>query len=300
MSNSNNLTTQPQQSRFSVAITTKNYRDLIANTLQDPQRQQRFVAAITSAVAVNAELQNCDPRTIIAGALLGESLNLSPSPQLGQYYLIPFKQKEKLDKEGNVIQPKAVRATFVIGYKGYIQLALRSGAYRDLDVMEIKEGEFKGKDRFTGRPTFSFIDDYEKWEKAPTIGYMAFFEYLNGFTKMLYWPKAKMLRYADKYSPAFSSMEYQRLLNGEIPDKDMWKFSGFWYKDFDMMAKKTMLRQLISKWGLMSTEMVKAMDDDGSVSDFANNEVITTPQSAIPLEPPVNTDVITDLNLSDI
>ena len=95
-------------------------------------------------------------------------------------------------------------------------------------------------------------------------------------------------------------MAYQRLLNGEIPDKDMWKFSGFWYKDFDMMAKKTMLRQLISKWGLMSTEMVKAMDDDGSVSDFANNEIITTPQSAIPLEPPVNTDVITDLNLSDI
>ena len=291
---------QPQKIRFSQAIQTPLYKNLVNNTLGDPVRAGRFIANITSAVAVNAELQKCDPGTILAGALLGESLLLQPSPQLGQFYLVPFKSKAKYDREGQMIEPEKFKAQFVLGYKGYIQLALRSGAYRDLDVMEIKEGEFKGKDRFTGRPTFSFIDDYEKWEKAPTIGYMAFFEYLNGFTKMLYWPKAKMLRYADKYSPAFSSMAYQRLLNGEIPDKDMWKFSGFWYKDFDMMAKKTMLRQLISKWGLMSTEMVKAMDDDGSVSDFANNEIITTPQSAIPLEPPVNTDVITDLNLSDI
>mgnify|MGYP004492652013 CR=1 FL=1 len=300
MSNSTNLTTQKQQPRFSVAIQTKTYQSMIANTLRDPDRQKRFVASITSAVAVNPALQECEASTILAGALLGESLNLSPSPQLGQYYLVPFKQKEKRNRQGELISPETTKATFVLGYKGYIQLALRSGSYKDLDVMEIKQGEFKGKDPRTGRPMFEFMSDEEAWEKAPTIGYMAFFEYLNGFTKMLYWPKAKMLRYADKYSPAFSSMAYQRLLNGEIPDKDMWKFSGFWYKDFDMMAKKTMLRQLISKWGLMSTEMVKAMDDDGSVSDFANNEIITTPQSAIPLEPPVNTDVITDLNLSDI
>ena len=86
MSNSTNLTTQKQQPRFSVAITSKTYQDMIANTLRDPQRQKRFVASITSAVAVNPELQKCEASTILAGALLGESLNLSPSPQLGQYY----------------------------------------------------------------------------------------------------------------------------------------------------------------------------------------------------------------------
>ena len=193
MSNSTNLTTQKQQPRFSVAIQTKTYQSMIANTLRDPGRQERFVASITSAVAVNPALQECEASTILAGALLGESLNLSPSPQLGQYYLVPFKQKEKRDKQGHVIQPETTKATFVLGYKGYIQLALRSGAYKDLDVMEIKQGEFKGKDPRTGRPMFEFMSDEETWEKAPTIGYMAFFEYLNGFTKMLYWSRDKMM-----------------------------------------------------------------------------------------------------------
>ena len=85
-----------QQPKFSVAITTKGYQSLISNTLRDPARARRFTASITSAVAVNPALQECDAGTILAGALLGESLNLSPSPQLGQYYLVPFKQKASM------------------------------------------------------------------------------------------------------------------------------------------------------------------------------------------------------------
>ena len=297
MSNSANLTTQKQQPRFSVAITTKTYQDMIANTLRDPQRQKRFVASITSAVAVNPELQKCEASSILAGALLGESLNLSPSPQLGQYYLVPFKQKEKRDRAGNLISPETTKATFVLGYKGYIQLALRSGAYKDLDVMEIKEGEFRGKDRMTGRPLFEFLENDDEWEAAPTIGYMAFFEYLNGFTKMIYWSKEKMLRHADKYSPAFSATAYQKLQNGEIPEKDMWKFSSFWYKDFDGMAKKTLLRQLISKWGIMSTEMVQAMEGDGSLNEASGGEIISTPEDSIPIDQSEATDVVENISL---
>ena len=297
MSNSANLTTQKQQPRFSVAITTKTHQDMIANTLRDPQRQKRFVASITSAVAVNSELQKCEASSILAGALLGESLNLSPSPQLGQYYLVPFKQKEKRDRAGNLISPETTKATFVLGYKGYIQLALRSGAYKDLDVMEIKEGEFRGKDRMTGRPLFEFLENDDEWEAAPTIGYMAFFEYLNGFTKMIYWSKEKMLRHADKYSPAFSATAYQKLQNGEIPEKDMWKFSSFWYKDFDGMAKKTLLRQLISKWGIMSTEMVQAMEGDGSLNEASGGAIISTPEDSIPIDQPEATDVVENISL---
>ena len=96
----NALTAQKQ--KFSVAITTEGYRNLINNTLGDPERSKRFVAAITSAVAVNPMLQECTPGTILAGGLLGESLNLSPSPQLGQYYLVPFKDRVK-GKDGKVI-----------------------------------------------------------------------------------------------------------------------------------------------------------------------------------------------------
>ena len=300
MSNSTNLTTQKQQPRFSVAIQTKTYQSMIANTLRDSDRQKRFVASITSAVAVNPALQECEASTILAGALLGESLNLSPSPKLGQYYLVPFKQKEKRNRQGELISPETTKATFVLGYKGYIQLALRSGAYKDLDVMEIKQGEFKGKDPRTGRPMFEFMSDEEAWEKAPTIGYMAFFEYLNGFTKMLYWSKDKMMRHADQYSPAFSASAYKKLQDGEIPNGELWKYSSFWYKDFDGMAKKTMLRQLISKWGIMSTEMVKAMDTDNSISEISGDDIVTTPDEAIPIDQPEAVDVVANVSLDDI
>ena len=283
-----------------MAIQTKTYQSMIANTLRDSDRQKRFVASITSAVAVNPALQECEASTILAGALLGESLNLSPSPQLGQYYLVPFKQKEKRNRQGKLISPEATKATFVLGYKGYIQLALRSGAYKDLDVMEIKQGEFKGKDPRTGRPMFEFMSDEEAWEKAPTIGYMAFFEYLNGFTKMLYWSKDKMMRHADQYSPAFSASAYKKLQDGEIPNGELWKYSSFWYKDFDGMAKKTMLRQLISKWGIMSTEMVKAMDTDNSISEISGDDIVTTPDEAIPIDQPEAVDVVANVSLDDI
>ena len=102
-----------QKPKFSVAITTKGYQSLISNTLRDPARARRFTASITSAVAVNPALQECDAGTILAGALLGESLNLSPSPQLGQYYLVPFKQKAKYDRNNRLIRPESVTAQFV-------------------------------------------------------------------------------------------------------------------------------------------------------------------------------------------
>jgi len=303
MSNSTNLTTQKQQPRFSVAINTKTYQALIANTLRDPNRQKRFVASITAAVSVNPELQKCEAGTILAGALLGESLNLSPSPQLGQYYLVPFKQKEKRDRRtGEIITPETYKATFVLGYKGYIQLALRSGQYKDLDVMEIKEGEFMGRDKLTGRPKFEFIEDEDERESADVIGYMAFFEYLNGFTKIMYWTKAKMLRHADQFSPAFSASAYQKLQNGEIPESDMWKYSSFWYKDFDGMAKKTLLRQLISKWGVMSTEMQTVMEKDGSMNEISmdSSDILTTPEENLMLTTPEATDVVPTVDLNEL
>lgn len=261
----------PQKPRFSVAITTPAYRDMIRNTLADPDRANRFIASITSAVAVNPQLQECEASTILAGALLGESLGLSPSPQLGQYYLIPFKNKAKYDRQGNMIAPESVKAQFVLGYRGYIQLALRSGQYADIDIMEIKQGEYLGKDKNTGRPCFEFVEDDDIRDTLPVVGYMAYFEYLNGFRKVLYWSRQKMMSHADQYSPAFSAETYRKIQNGEIADKDMWKYSSFWYKDFDGMAKKTMLRQLISKWGIMSLEIQSALTKDHNFIDFNNN-----------------------------
>ena len=161
---------------YSVAITTENYRNMINNTLKAPGRANRFIAAITSAVATTPALQTCDPSSILAGGLLGEALNLSPSPQLGQYYLVPFKQKAKYDREGHLLSPECSKAQFVLGYKGYVQLALRSGQYSDLDCMEIRQGEYLGKDPQTGKPQFKFIEDDDLREKLPIVGYMAYLE----------------------------------------------------------------------------------------------------------------------------
>ena len=299
-----NLT--PQKPKFSVAITTKGYQTLINNTLGDPQRARRFVSAITSAVAVNPALQECEAGTILAGALLGESLNLSPSPQLGQYYLVPFKSKAKYDRQGNLISPEVIKAQFVLGYKGYIQLALRSGAYADLDVMDIKQGEYLGKDPMTGKPRFSFIEDDDEHDRLETIGYMAYFEYLNGFRKVVYWSREKMLSHADKYSPAFSAKSFQDIQDGKIAEKDMWRYSSFWYKNFDDMAKKTLLRHIISRWGVMSPEMQTAFERDSSVSEIGEKGNIVTAEEAEPEEAPTiptapeATDIKQQVNLNDL
>ena len=177
---------QPQKMRFSQAIQTPMYKNLVNNTLGDPARGARFIANITSAVAVNPALQECNPGTILAGALLGESLLLQPSPQLGQFYLVPFKSKAKRDRQGNVIEPASVKAQFMLGYKGYIQLALRTGQYKRLNVLEVKAGELSGWDPFEERfHEMHFIEDFEKRAAMPTVGYIAHFEYIKGFEKTI-------------------------------------------------------------------------------------------------------------------
>ena len=268
---------QPKKLYFSQAMQTEKYKKLINNTLGDPVRAARFAANITSAVAVNPTLQECDAGTILAGALLGESLLLQPSPQLGQFYLVPFESKAKRDRQGNVIKPACLKAQFVLGYKGYIQLALRTGQYKRLNVLEVKSGELGGWDPFEERfHEMHFIEDFEKRAAMPTVGYIAHFEYINGFEKTLYWTADQMMSHADKYSPAFSAAAYKKLLNGEIPQNELWKYSSFWYKDFDGMAKKTMLRQLISKWGIMTAEMTMAYERDGHVMmpDTASGDLL--------------------------
>lgn len=224
---------------------------------------QRFISAIVSAVNVNPALQECTNQSILAGALLGESLKLSPSPQLGQYYLVPYNDKER----GKVAQ-------FQLGYKGYIQLAIRSGQYKKLNVLAIKEGELVRFDPLNEEIEVNLIQDEEEREAAPTIGYYAMFEYTNGFRKAIYWSKEKMLNHANKFSAAFSleathgkypKVSYGDYVAGKYDKKDEWLYSSFWYKNFDGMAIKTMLRQLISKWGIMSIDMMKAFDSDMAV-----------------------------------
>lgn len=236
MNNQNQI--QTQRPKFSAMISTPGYQKMINNALKDPARARQFVAAITSAVAINPLLQECDPATILSGALLGESLNLSPSPQLGYYYLVPFNNTKKGCKD----------AQFQIGYKGYVQLALRSGQYKRINVLDVKAGELKRWNPLTEEIEIEVMADEKARETAETIGYVASLEYLNGFTKTIYWSREKMENHAIKYSKGYAAK----------------KGYTFWEKDFDAMAFKTMLRQLLSKWGAMSIEMQKAFESDAS------------------------------------
>jgi len=257
-----------EKPKFSVAIQSDVFKNLINNTLGDVKRSQRFIAAVSSVVASNPALQECEPASILSSALLGEGLNLSPSPQLGQYYMVPFNKK---GNKANGFKESKV-AQFQLGYKGYIQLAIRSGFYSKINVLAIKKGELIRFNPLLEEIAVDLIDDELERENAETTGYYAMFKYLNGFRKEMYWSKEKMLSHADKYSQAFKAVDYERVQKGQVDSDDLWKYSSFWYKNFDDMALKTMLRQIISKWGVMSTELTEAFTKDQSVIN-TNGEV---------------------------
>ena len=232
----------------------------------------KFVSSVIAAVQQNPQLKECSNPSILSAALQGHALKLSPSPQLGHYYMVPFKDKKRGTTE----------AQFQLGYKGYVQLAERSAFYKKINVVTIKEGELIRYDPLNEEIEVRLIEDDTEREKTPTAGYYAMFEYTTGFRKILYWSKKKMMSHAEKYSFAFSynggAKALAKLEAGEIPKNELWKYSSFWFKDFDAMAQKTMLRQLISKWGIMSIEMpitkgyeadMTVAHDDGSVEYVA-------------------------------
>lgn len=292
MNNGNSVATISFNSFIAADVVKKKIDEVVGG-----EKGQRFITAIVSAVNNNEALKECTNQSIFSAALLGESLNLSPSPQLGQYYMVPFNDKEK----GKVAQ-------FQLGYKGYIQLAIRSGQYKDIDVIEIREGEFLGRNSLNGKYQFKFIEDEDVREEKSIIGYMAYFEYMNGFSKQLYWSKEKMIKHADKYAPSFSmnaiinkkypkssKVSYQDFVDGKYPKEDAWKYSSFWYKDFDQMAFKTLLRQLISKWGIMSIDMQTAFENDQAIiHDDGTKEYPKKDQEQIPEAKIVDDDIKSD------
>lgn len=236
-------------------------------------RSETFISGVVSAVSTNPALNECDRGTIVSAALLGNSLKLSPSPQLGHYYLVPFNDRKNNRKT----------AQFQLGYKGYIQLAMRSGQYKDIDVIEVKEGELVSYSRFNGSATFDEIEDDQLRESKPTIGYYAYFELLNGFRKQLYWTREKMQAHAEQYSQGYAN---------DLKKGTNWTF---WSKDFDGMAKKTMLRQLLSKWGILSIEMQTAYEsdmgeirEDGSVEYVDNQPTYEADYEETPQEEPTS------------
>lgn len=282
----NSLANRQRKLDFAVYLTQDAAKQQI-NKLLGGKAGARFISSLVSAVQATPALQECTNPSLLSAALQGEALQLSPSPQLGQYYMVPYENKGIKE------------AQFQMGYKGYIQLAVRSGQYRKINVLAIKEGELEYFDPLNEEIKVNLmIDRWDEREAADTIGYYAMFELVNGFRKAMYWSKKQMLSHADQYSKAFhlhaaksrnpkaARVSYADFLAGNYPQDDAWKYSSFWYKNFDGMAYKTMLRQLISKWGPMSIEMQEAFDADMAVlhedgtKDYVETENIVSDQEA--------------------
>lgn len=265
------VATQAQQKPAKVGITgylsNEKVKEQIINVVGE-KNATRFISSVVSAVQTNSNLQKCTNASIFSAALLGESLQLTPSPQLGQFYMVPYENSKtvKDPQTGRDVKVKVNEAQFQIGYKGYIQLAIRSGQYRKIVVSDVKQGEVGFYNPITEEFGMNPILDMKKRQELPVVGYYGMFELTNGFRKEIYWPREQMENHAKTYSKGYAS--------------DLRKNTSytFWTKNFDAMAKKTLIRQLISKWGIMSIEMQKAyeadmgvLDEDGTVR-YVDNE----------------------------
>lgn len=280
---SNNTAMTAKRPAFSAVINTVSYQKMITNVLKDPKKVERFVSNITTVVATNPAIAECEYSSIVSGALTAESLGLSLSPTLKQACLVPFDNKKKGCKE----------AQFQCMYVGFLQLAMRSGYYKYINVREILKGEMKKWNPLTEELVYEPIEDEDVRSKTQVVGYVARFEYLNGFRKTIYWSREKMINYADRYSKAFSKnatrgrnakVSFEDYCAGNFPKDDAWKYSSPWYTDFDAMAFKTMLKQLIGKWGIMSIDIQTAFEQD---TDFEteNYTVDDADDSATPIVP---------------
>lgn len=258
MSNSIDLT-NPQteiakaQPRKSLAEMVKNITSTI---MQDEKRLAQFTTDIINVCNITPKLKECSVISLVGSGLQAQALGLSLSPGLGQAWMIPFKRKYKDNKNQWTFE---MLATFQIGYKGYLQLAMRSGNYSALNAIAVKKGEIISYDYLTEELEFRPVENEGEREKLPTVGYVAVFRYTNGFKKVMYWSNEKMKAHAVKHSEAYKA------------DLQYGNTHSYWSKDFDSMALKTMLRQLISKWGIMSVEFQKALDSDMHIMNSNGN-----------------------------
>ena len=213
-------------------------QDAVSQRLNDllGKRAPQFVTSLVAAANANKMLNNCKPESVVSAALIAASMDLPINQNLGFAYLIPYK-----NKDGEVCQ-------FQMGYKGFIQLAQRSGFYKTINASEVKEGEIVGFNRLSGEIEFNWIENEAEREKAKAVGYVAYFRLLNGFEKSLYMTVDELNAHAKKYSKNFAKYN-----------------SGLWADDFDSMAKKTVLKLLISKFGPLNTQLQKAIAEDQTV-----------------------------------
>lgn len=214
-----------------------------------------FVTSLVELYTGDKSLQTCNPKLVALEAVKAASLNLPINKALGFAYIVVYNNsvKVKNPETGRDEWTKVPTPTFVLGYKGFIQLASRTGQYRTINATPVYEGELRKSDRLTGAIDISGTKTSDK-----IIGYAGYIEYLNGFSKAEYISVYDMAKHALKYSPSIpKGTKIETLI--ELANKDPEAKKVGWLGNFNDMAVKTLIRRLISKYGYMSIQMQKAL-----------------------------------------
>lgn len=260
-----------QKQTFSAAITSAAMQNMMLKSLRDERAVARITSTLISAVSASDQLKNCEPSTIVAAALRGEGMGLIFG---NGYYVVPY----------------GTTATYLLSYKGYIQLAMSTGFYADIDCVEVREGEIEGRDRRTGKPIVNLAkyESDEERQSKPVIGYYGYFELKNSMFRYEYWPMDKLLRHADRYSKAFSYEKFKAMQSGEMNPRDVEKLlnGSPWYDPNggqDRMCRKTILRQLLnSGYAPLSPEVKTQLMEESSAEDEGVIPDFQMPERVIP------------------
>lgn len=246
------LTKQPKQPSQPAPIKTvkgllcdvdykKRFEDILG------KKAPGFISSIIN-VSNSASLQGCEPKSIVSSAVVAATLDLPIDQNLGFAYIVPYNDKKK----GKIAQ-------FQMGYKGFVQLAMRSGQYKTISSSEVYDGEIKRYNRITGE--IEFDEDFIPTDESKIVGYIAYFKLLNGFEKYLYMTIDQLKSHGKKYSQSYKS------------SKQWIQDSSLWTTDFQSMSIKTVLKLLLSKYGILSIEMQRALETDQA---FIKDDVVNS------------------------
>lgn len=257
----NEIIKKEEQQSMSSFLNQDNIRNYLSKLLGE--RMPQFITSLSTLVGSDEKLQACTKTSLMSCALKATSLNLPMDQNLGFAFAIPFKD----NKKGITV------AQFLLGAKAFTQLGYRSGQISRLNAIEVVEGEFKGRD-FLGEPVINFLPEDERKTKD-VVGYMAGMELTNGFRKVVYWTVQDLIKHASRYSMTYKS------------DLKYGSKSSLWNTNFDAMAKKTVLKNLLSKYAPLDTSLQKAIEYDQATIDFneeTGEEIISYPDNAEEVE----------------
>lgn len=272
----------PAKQPTAKAVAVGSFKKTLENNFYQQQLRQTlknnagtFCTSLMELVTGDDKLLQCKPNALMAEAVKAASLHLPLNKQLGYAYLLPFNQKNKETGE------KEMTPTLVIGYKGLIQLAIRSGQYKSINADVVYEGEYQGYDKLSG-----MIDLNGARTSNNVSGYFAYFQLNNGFTKMLFMSLSDMAHYCKTYSPSmkFTKLSEEQLCQMANFQAEHGAKQGVgWENDFNAMAVKTVLRRLLNKWGYLSVEMTTAMEADEEMvtAEEERNEAQVKPKQVI-------------------